>query len=90
MYFLFFFAKAIRTIPLGIAYALWEGIAIMLIVSLSYLLFQESVSAFKLLGFVFIVCGIACFKYEINRVCRTVARLRRERRCCAASGMFMT
>nr|WP_315292803.1 multidrug efflux SMR transporter [Serratia proteamaculans] len=61
----FFFAKAIRTIPLGVAYALWEGIGILLIVSLSYLLFQESVSAFKLLGFVFIICGIACLKFWV-------------------------
>ncbi|CAI1195322.1 multidrug efflux SMR transporter [Serratia proteamaculans] len=61
----FFFAKAIRTIPLGVAYALWEGIGILLIVSLSYLLFQESVSAFKLLGFVFIICGIACLKFGV-------------------------
>ncbi|CAI1146380.1 DMT family transporter [Serratia quinivorans] len=61
----FFFAKAIRTIPLGIAYALWEGIGIVLIVSLSYLLFHESVSPFKLLGFLFIICGIACLKFGI-------------------------
>lgn len=58
----FFFAKAIRTIPLGIAYALWEGIGIILIVSLSYLLFHDSVSPLKLLGFLFIICGIACLK----------------------------
>ncbi|TFZ48461.1 multidrug efflux SMR transporter [Serratia proteamaculans] len=62
----FFFAKAIRTIPLGIAYALWEGIGIVLIVSLSYLLFHESVSPLnKLLGFLFIICGIACLKFGI-------------------------
>ncbi|WP_413504959.1 SMR family transporter [Serratia grimesii] len=61
----FFFAKAIRKIPLGIAYALWEGIGIWLIASLSYLLFQEPISAFKLLGFLLIICGIVCLKFGV-------------------------
>jgi spermidine export protein MdtJ len=61
----FFFAKAIRKIPLGIAYAFWEGIGILLIASLSYLLFQEPISVFKLLGFLLIICGIACLKFGV-------------------------
>ncbi len=42
-----------------------EGIGILLVVSLSYLLFQEPVSTLKLLGFLFIICGIACLKFGV-------------------------
>ncbi|WP_431224303.1 SMR family transporter [Serratia sp. L9] len=50
---------------MGVAYGLWEGLGILLIAPLSYLLFQKPISVLKLSGFVVIVCGIACLKYGV-------------------------
>ncbi len=43
-----FLAFAVKKIALGVAYALWEGIGILLITLFSVLLFDESLSLLKI------------------------------------------
>ena len=45
-----FLAFAVKKIALGVAYALWEGIGILLITLFSVLLFDESLSLLKMAG----------------------------------------
>ena len=53
---------SIKKIALGVAYAMWEGVGILFITLFSVLLFDESVSVFKMVGLVTLVVGIALIK----------------------------
>ncbi|MBS6034159.1 MULTISPECIES: multidrug/spermidine efflux SMR transporter subunit MdtJ [Pantoea] len=57
-----FLSFAIKRIALGVAYALWEGIGIMLITLFSVQLFGESLSVLKLCGLMTLVVGIVLIK----------------------------
>ncbi|MDA6679334.1 SMR family transporter, partial [Escherichia coli] len=48
--------------PLGVAYALWEGIGILFITLFSVLLFDESLSLMKIAGLTTLVAGIVLIK----------------------------
>ncbi|WP_312947282.1 multidrug/spermidine efflux SMR transporter subunit MdtJ [Superficieibacter sp.] len=53
---------AVKKIALGVAYALWEGIGILLITLCSVLLFDEILSVMKIIGLVTLVSGIVLIK----------------------------
>ncbi|MDM7359452.1 multidrug/spermidine efflux SMR transporter subunit MdtJ, partial [Klebsiella pneumoniae] len=53
---------AVKKIALGVAYALWEGIGILLITLFSVLLFDESLSLLKIAGLTTLVIGIVLIK----------------------------
>lgn len=53
---------AVKYVPLGVAYALWEGIGIVLITSISYFFFDEGLSPAKVLGLGLIIAGIVLLK----------------------------
>lgn len=57
-----FLAFAVKKIALGVAYALWEGIGILLITLFSVLLFDESLSLLKIAGLTTTVIGIVLIK----------------------------
>lgn len=57
-----FLAFAVKKIALGVAYALWEGIGILLITLFSVLLFDESLSLLKIAGLTTPVIGIVLIK----------------------------
>jgi spermidine export protein MdtJ len=57
-----FLAFAVKKIALGVAYALWEGIGILLITLFSVLLFDETLSMMKVVGLTTLVVGIALIK----------------------------
>ena len=57
-----FLAFAVKKIALGVAYALWEGIGILLITLFSVTLFDESLSAMKIVGLITLVSGIVLIK----------------------------
>jgi spermidine export protein MdtI len=53
---------AVKKIALGVAYALWEGIGILLITLFSVLLFDEALSLLKMAGLTTLVVGIVLIK----------------------------
>ena len=57
-----FLAFAVKKIALGVAYALWEGIGILLITLFSVLLFDEALSLVKMAGLATLVVGIVLIK----------------------------
>ncbi|AKL38858.1 multidrug transporter [Klebsiella oxytoca] len=57
-----FLAFAVKKIALCVAYALWEGIGILLITIFSVLLFDETLSTIKIAGLVTLVAGIVLIK----------------------------
>ncbi|WP_372841146.1 multidrug efflux SMR transporter [Phaeovulum sp.] len=53
-----FFALVLRVLPLGITYALWSGIGIILISVSGRLLFGQRLDLAAVLGLTLIICGI--------------------------------
>jgi len=54
----FLLSKAIQRIPLGVAYAIWEGVGILLITVISNYLFDEIITPAKIFGVGLIVAGL--------------------------------
>lgn len=57
-----FLSFAVKKIALGVAYALWEGIGILLITLFSVMLFDETLSTMKIAGLTTLVAGIVLIK----------------------------
>lgn len=57
-----FLSFAVKKIALGVAYALWEGIGILLITLFSVLLFDENLTLMKASGLAVLVAGIVLIK----------------------------
>jgi small multidrug resistance pump len=51
-------ALSLRTIPVGIAYAIWAGVGIVLIALIGWLWFNQPLDGPALLGIVLIICGV--------------------------------
>ncbi|MCU1584608.1 MAG: cation transporter [Microbacteriaceae bacterium] len=47
-----------KGVPLGIAYAIWAGVGVVLVVIISWLLFKESLSLVQVAGMVLVVGGV--------------------------------
>ena len=53
-----FLALSLRSIPVGIAYAVWSGAGIVLISLIGWAVFQQSLDAAALIGMGLIVAGV--------------------------------
>ena len=62
----YFLALAIKSLPLGTAYAIWTGIGTIGTVILGIILFKEPVSVMRFLCIGLIVCGITGLKLSTN------------------------
>ncbi len=51
-------AQALKTIPVGVAYAIWSGLGIVLISAVGWLLFGQKLDAATLLGMALIIAGV--------------------------------
>ncbi|AXY58586.1 MULTISPECIES: SMR family transporter [Acinetobacter] len=51
-------SQVIKTIPLGIAYAIWGGVGIVLTTIVGYVLFKQTLDAPAMIGIVLIVSGV--------------------------------
>jgi small multidrug resistance pump len=54
----FFLALTLRTIPVGIAYAIWSAVGIVLIALIGWFWFKQTLDAPALLGLALIIAGI--------------------------------
>lgn len=59
---------AVKKVALGVAYALWEGIGILIITTFSVMWFHESLSPLKLGGLALLIAGITLIKYGTKKV----------------------
>ena len=57
-----FLSFAVKKIALGVAYALWEGVGILLITLFSVMLFDETLTTMKIAGLTTLVAGIVLIK----------------------------
>ena len=54
----FFFSQALKGIPLGVAYAIWGGLGIVLTAIISVIVFKQSLDLPAIVGIVLIVAGV--------------------------------
>lgn len=54
----FFLSLALRTIPLGVAYAVWSGLGVVLTAMISVYVFRSSLDAAALIGIALIIAGV--------------------------------
>ena len=54
----YFLSLTLRTIPLGVAYAVWSGVGIVLITAAGWFMYGQKLDAAALAGIVLIVAGV--------------------------------
>ena len=54
----YFLALALRTVPVGMAYAIWSGAGIVLVSLAGWVLFRQAIDAAGLLGIGLILAGV--------------------------------
>ena len=55
----YFLTITLRTVPTGIAYAIWSGLGIVLITLASFLVYRQTIDLPGLLGMALIMAGVA-------------------------------
>ena len=65
---LFFLSLAIRTIPVGVAYATWSGIGIILIAIVGWLWHKQTLDAPAIIGMGLIIAGVVIMNVFSNSV----------------------
>lgn len=54
----YFLTLAIKTIPIGLAYAIWSGLGIVLISIIGYVVFRQALDLAALFGLALIIVGV--------------------------------
>ncbi|MBK8657518.1 MAG: multidrug efflux SMR transporter [Bacteroidetes bacterium] len=59
----FFMSQALKSIPLGIAYAIWGGLGIVLTAIISVVVFKQSLDIPAIIGIILIVTGVIVMNF---------------------------
>ena len=59
----FFLSQALKSIPLGIAYAIWGGLGIVLTAIISVVVFKQSLDIPAIIGIILIVTGVIVMNF---------------------------
>lgn len=59
----YFLSLALKTIPLGIAYAIWGGMGIVLTAIISVLVFKQKLDTPAIIGIILIVAGVVVMNF---------------------------
>ena len=54
----YFLSLTLRTIPLGVAYAIWAGVGVALVALVGWVLYHQSLDTAALIGIALIVSGV--------------------------------
>lgn len=54
----YLFSFSLKTIPVGIAYAIWSGVGIVIISIIGYFAFKQTLDLPAIIGIVFIILGV--------------------------------
>jgi small multidrug resistance pump len=59
----YFLSLALKTIPVGVAYAIWSGAGVALITLIGWLVFRQRLDAPAVLGIALIVAGVVVIRF---------------------------
>ena len=65
----YFLMLSLRTIPVGIAYAIWSGVGVVIVAIISYFLYRQALDTAAVVGIALIIAGVVV----IQTLSRTVA-----------------
>ncbi len=54
----YFFGRSMRALPMGLAYALWSGLGMLIATALGLFVFGESITATSALGVLMVIAGV--------------------------------
>lgn len=54
----FFLSLTLRTMPVGVAYAIWSGVGILLVTLIAWFVFKQSLDIPAIIGLALIVAGV--------------------------------
>jgi small multidrug resistance pump len=54
----YFLSLSLRVMPVGVAYAIWSGVGIVLISLIGWVLFKQKLDLAAMIGIAFIVVGV--------------------------------
>jgi small multidrug resistance pump len=54
----YFLSLTLRTLPVGIVYAIWAGVGVVLVALIGWLVFRQPLDAWGILGIALIVAGV--------------------------------
>ena len=63
---LFLLSLVLRTIPVGVAYAIWSGLGIVFIATIAWLAFGQRLDAAAIIGMTLIIAGIVVMQVFSN------------------------
>jgi small multidrug resistance pump len=66
----YFLSLTLKTMPVGIAYAVWAGTGVALIALIGWVFFSQSLDAAAILGIVLIVAGVLVINLYSSSVAR--------------------
>ncbi len=54
----YFLSLVLKTIPVGVAYAIWSGLGIVLITLVGFIVFNQKIDTPGMIGMAMIICGV--------------------------------
>jgi small multidrug resistance pump len=54
----YFLSLALRSIPIGVAYAIWAGLGVVLVAAISWLVYGQKLDVAAVIGMVLIISGV--------------------------------
>lgn len=64
----YFLSITLKTLPMGIAYAIWSGLGIILISLIGYVFYKQSIGMTSIIGIIFIIIGVIIIQLFSNTV----------------------
>jgi len=64
----YFLSLVLKTMPVGMAYAIWSGLGIVLITIVGIVVFNQKIDLPAVIGMSFIVCGVIIMNLFSNSV----------------------
>ena len=58
----------LKTIPVGIAYAIWSGVGIVLVTIIAWIVFDQKLDGWGIIGFVLFMCGVLVLNFLSNTI----------------------
>jgi small multidrug resistance pump len=62
----YFLSLALQTIPVGVAYAIWSGMGVVLITLIGWRMFRQALDTASMVGIALIVAGVVVLQLSAN------------------------
>lgn len=64
----YFLSLTLKTLPMGIAYAVWSGLGIILISLIGFVVYKQYLETASIIGIIFIIIGVVIIQIFSNNI----------------------